>query len=231
MEATCCRLSMASAATKTIRWWACRSCQRLHHLASCHTQVRRCRTGLRPTPPAYVLPCCTHRLQLAHGLQQLQCDCFWRRRRHSHSLTQLFGPIMKVKAKAQSASAAHKCCAPGGCAASRPAHLTCYSAPLTMLCCPNLCFAVEIVLESDLVDSCKPGDRVAIVGIFRPLASANGGTTSGAYRCAHLPSHLMYMTLSRAAPISSGQRLHRHVADGFCCMPPTVQECGGWREH
>jgi DNA replication licensing factor MCM3 len=38
------------------------------------------------------------------------------------------------------------------------------------------------VLEADLVDSCKPGDRVAIVGIFRPLASANGGTTSGAYR-------------------------------------------------
>lgn len=46
------------------------------------------------------------------------------------------------------------------------------------------CPAVEIVLESDLVDSCKPGDRVAIVGIFRPLASANGGTTSGAYRYA-----------------------------------------------
>jgi DNA replicative helicase MCM subunit Mcm2 (Cdc46/Mcm family) len=45
--------------------------------------------------------------------------------------------------------------------------------------------AVEIVLESDLVDSCKPGDRVAIVGIFRPLASSgSGGSTSGAYRCA-----------------------------------------------
>lgn len=43
--------------------------------------------------------------------------------------------------------------------------------------------AVEIVLESDLVDSCKPGDRVAVVGIFRPLASSgSGGSTSGAYR-------------------------------------------------
>ncbi|WIA38104.1 hypothetical protein OEZ86_001466 [Tetradesmus obliquus] len=43
--------------------------------------------------------------------------------------------------------------------------------------------SVEIVLEADLVDSCKPGDRVAIVGIFRPLASSgSGGSTSGAYR-------------------------------------------------
>jgi len=49
-----------------------------------------------------------------------------------------------------------------------------------VLLAPRL--AVELVLEADLVDSCKPGDRVAIVGIFRPLASANGGTTSGAYR-------------------------------------------------
>lgn len=47
---------------------------------------------------------------------------------------------------------------------------------------------MEVVLESDLVDSCKPGDRVAVVGIFRPLASANGGTTSGAYRCVTRPA-------------------------------------------
>lgn len=55
--------------------------------------------------------------------------------------------------------------------------------PLLLPCPHPPAPAVEVVLESDLVDSCKPGDRVAVVGIFRPLASANGGTTSGAYRC------------------------------------------------
>lgn len=29
--------------------------------------------------------------------------------------------------------------------------------------------SVEVVVEGDLVDLCKPGDRVQIVGVFRPL--------------------------------------------------------------
>lgn len=42
--------------------------------------------------------------------------------------------------------------------------------------------AVEVLLEDDLVDSVKPGDRVAIVGIFRPLAGAVQGMTTGMFR-------------------------------------------------
>lgn len=42
--------------------------------------------------------------------------------------------------------------------------------------------SVDVVVDNDLVDQAKPGDRVQIIGIFRCLPSKQGGFTSGTFR-------------------------------------------------
>lgn len=42
--------------------------------------------------------------------------------------------------------------------------------------------SVDIVLDDDLVDSCKPGDRVQIIGIYRCLPNKQNGYTNGTFR-------------------------------------------------
>lgn len=42
--------------------------------------------------------------------------------------------------------------------------------------------AVDIICDNDLVDQCKPGDRIQVIGTFRSLPSKQGGYTSGAFK-------------------------------------------------
>lgn len=51
------------------------------------------------------------------------------------------------------------------------------SAPLGQL--PR---SVTVILDNDLVDTCKPGDRVQICGVYRALAGGSGGSTSGVFK-------------------------------------------------
>jgi len=42
--------------------------------------------------------------------------------------------------------------------------------------------SLDVVLDNDLVDLCKPGDRVLIVGVYRCLPAKHGGFTSGIFK-------------------------------------------------
>lgn len=43
--------------------------------------------------------------------------------------------------------------------------------------------SADIILDNDLVDAAKPGDRVQIIGTYRCLPGKKGGFTSGTFRC------------------------------------------------
>ncbi len=42
--------------------------------------------------------------------------------------------------------------------------------------------SVEVILENDLVDFAKPGDRISVIGTYRALPNKSQGSTSGVFR-------------------------------------------------
>ncbi|XP_066553734.1 DNA replication licensing factor MCM3 [Amia ocellicauda] len=54
--------------------------------------------------------------------------------------------------------------------------------------------SVDIVLDNDLVDKVKPGDRVQVIGTYRCLPSKKGGYTSGNFRTIMIACHVKQMS-------------------------------------
>uniref|UniRef100_A0A8C5PE72 DNA replication licensing factor MCM3 n=1 Tax=Leptobrachium leishanense TaxID=445787 RepID=A0A8C5PE72_9ANUR len=81
--------------------------------------------------------------------------------------------------------------------------------------------SVDIILDDDLVDKVKPGDRVQVIGTYRCLPSKQNGYTSATFRCVFLPpmcyivtvaAQLHIAVLSTSFSIDAFEQLARSLA-------------------
>ncbi|KAK2807846.1 hypothetical protein FQN50_005235 [Emmonsiellopsis sp. PD_5] len=53
---------------------------------------------------------------------------------------------------------------------------------------------VDVILDDDLVDRVKPGDRIQLVGIYRSLGNRNASTSSSTFRTVILANNIIQLT-------------------------------------
>ncbi|KAJ0969138.1 hypothetical protein J5N97_022015 [Dioscorea zingiberensis] len=68
---------------------------------------------------------------------------------------------------------------------------------------------VDVIIEDDLVDSCKPGDRVAIIGIYKALPGKSKGSLNGVFRTVLIANNICLLNKEANAPIYSLEDLKR----------------------
>ena len=62
--------------------------------------------------------------------------------------------------------------------------------------------SIDVIADNDLVDQCKPGDRVLIVGPYRCLPKKQGAYTSGTFKTILLGTHISLLNKEVTSEIS-----------------------------
>ncbi|RKF59565.1 DNA replication licensing factor mcm3 [Erysiphe neolycopersici] len=62
---------------------------------------------------------------------------------------------------------------------------------------------VDVILDDDLVDKCKPGDRVQLVGIFRSLGNVNSGSSSALFKTLILANNVVLLSSKSGGGIAA----------------------------
>merc|ERR1712212_1353935 len=68
--------------------------------------------------------------------------------------------------------------------------------------------SVDIIVDDDLVNKCKPGDRVQIIGMYRCLPGKKNGYTSGSFRTVLLTNNIRKMS-KEASPLFCAQDIQK----------------------
>ena len=60
--------------------------------------------------------------------------------------------------------------------------------------------SVEVILEGDLRDAAKPGDRVSVVGVYKPISPSANGSISGVFRAVIVATGVSQLSAEAIAP-------------------------------
>jgi len=61
--------------------------------------------------------------------------------------------------------------------------------------------SIDVVLENDLVDSCKPGDRVQVIGAYKALPAKQGAVTKGVFRTLLVANNVKQIATEVVGPV------------------------------